>query len=301
MSGVDEWDVWLLSFEPGADPVSGLVQLFGMTQEAAQHIEMTLPRAMKRKLPFDEAKNMLGALERIGAKAELRQHRVESARRSVSRPQMEAVRDSAPTPVGGAAVPARPSPAPATAPAQPAAPAPAPAGGAGAAGRPSPSGPIELPLGTPVGGELSKTPRNVFLAIVAVLFLITIGAVAMSFSGGEEPEALGPVDAEAVALVGGSSMDVRAFLNNSTSGFSGNQREDITPFIDACYAAGVRRMVVADIEDVGGATFAHTLLVELPDDTASAAAIDTARVELLAGRTTGAERGERWLILRFDP
>ena len=51
------WDVWLLGFNPGTDPVGGLVGLFGMTEAAAHHIEMTLPRAMKRNLARPEAES----------------------------------------------------------------------------------------------------------------------------------------------------------------------------------------------------------------------------------------------------
>jgi hypothetical protein len=161
---------------------------------------------------------------------------------------------------------------------------------------------VQLPLGTPVAGELSKTPRNVFLAIVGVLALVTIVAVAMSFSGGGSgDEELGPIDTEAMAMVDGASMDVRAFLNNSQAGFSGIERSDITPFIDACYSAGAPRLVVADIEDVGGgANFAHALLVELPESESGVEIIRTAESELLAGLSSGADFGDRWLVVRFN-
>ncbi len=304
MSGMGGWDVWLLGFEPGADPIRGLVDLFGMTEEAAQHIEMTLPRAMKRKLTQEDAQNMLAALQRIGAKAELREHRVESARRSVSRPQMEAVRESAPTLMATAASPAAtpgPPPAgPASSP-QPALASPTPGTPAETGRASTPGTPIQIPLGTPVGAELSKTPRNIFLVIVGLLAVVTAVGIAMSFRSGEGPQGeLGPVDTEARAMLEGASMDVGAFLNNPTAGFSGNERSTITPFVDACYAAGAKRLVVADIRDVGGATFAHALLVELPDTDPGKEAIHQAEATILASHASGTEMGDHWMIVRFD-
>jgi hypothetical protein len=245
---------------------------------------------------------MLNALERIGAKAELRQHRMESARRSVSRPQMEAVRGSAPAP---ARTGTAPSPAAGAAPPNAGAPAPAPAPAAPATtgdhGSAPSTQPVELPLGTPVAGELSKTPRIVFLVIVGVLALVTLIAVAMSFVGGSDAEELLPIDTEAMEMADGASMDVRAYLNNPRAGFSGSERSDITPFVDACYAAGAARLVVADIDDLGGGTkFAHALLVELPESESGVEAIRTAEQDILGDSASDVDFGNRWLVVRFN-
>ncbi len=126
--------------------------------------------------------------------------------------------------------------------------------------------------------------------------------VAMSFVGEEEESVeLVPADLEAQSLIESGSMDLRAFSNNPSSGYSGNERADVKPFIDACYAAGARRLFAADIREANGERFAHAVVVELPETQTGAEAVRNAARDLLEGRASAVEVGNRWLVARFNP
>jgi len=305
MSGDAIWDVWLLGFEPGVDPIGGLVGLFGMTEAAAQHIEMTVPRAMKRKLTRPEAEEVLRSLLTIGAKGEIREHRIESARRSLSQPQMESVRGTAPPVVVSSAPPQS---GPLSGPATAQAPAVVISGAPQISDAPS-STASGAPLGTPVAGELSKTPRNVMMAIAGILFVLVLGLVVSSFLGGDDGIAApdpGSPDAEAAALMEDRVLDARAYMNNPRASFPEADPTTVASFINACYASGASRVLVADINNVGGSDFARALLVELPEGTDGRSGIADAYAQGFldqagwSGESEPEGFGRRWLIVRLD-
>jgi hypothetical protein len=280
MSEEPLWDVWLLGFTAEADPTAGLVSLFGMTETAAAHIEMTLPRAMKRKLGQSDAMHLLAALERIGGKAELREHRMESARRSVSRPQMDAVGP-------------RPTPPPSAPPSRPHADD-TPLGVPSAAPAPADS---QIPFGAPAAPELSKTPRNVVFGILGLLLLVAFVAAVASFTGGGAegfvPEE-GTPDADALALLEEEAFDARAFMNNPRADFANERGDAARSFINAAYAAGARRVVVADLNRVGEAMFARAVVVELTVDAEMGSAVRNAYARSLLDQS-------RWPDDEEDP
>lgn len=100
------WDVWLIRFEHGADPIGGLRATFGISAEHASELEMTLPRAVKRGVARERAERFEAALRGIGGVVEIRPSRPRS-----SRPPVGARRPASVEPIPLEASPSAPPPA----------------------------------------------------------------------------------------------------------------------------------------------------------------------------------------------